>query len=31
MNLDLRKYGTNFTRDDIYTELAAIGASPSDI
>lgn len=31
MNLDLRKYGTAFTRDDIYTELAAIGASPSDI
>lgn len=31
MKLDLRKYGPNFTRDDIYTELAAIGASPSDI
>jgi hypothetical protein len=29
--LDLRKYGTNFSRGDIYTELEAIGASPSDI
>lgn len=31
IKLDLRKYGTNFSRDDIYTELEAIGASPSDI
>lgn len=31
IKLDLRKYGTNFTRDNIYTELDAIGASPSDI
>ena len=31
MNLDLRKYGTNFAREDIYRELSAIGALPSDI
>lgn len=31
MNLDLRKYGPNFTRDDIYAELTAIGAKPSEI
>ena len=30
-NLDLRKYGQNFTREDIYTELSAIDAQPSDI
>ena len=31
INLDLRKYGTNFTRDDIYAELKRIGAQPSEI
>lgn len=31
MKLDLRKYGPNFSRDDIYTELERIGAQPSDI
>ncbi len=31
IKLDLRKYGTNFTKEDIYTEIAAIGTSSSDI
>lgn len=31
IKLDLKKYGENFTRDDIYTELERIGASPSDV
>lgn len=31
MTLDLRKYGINFIKENIQTELAAIEARPSDI